>query len=108
MEHNNHTHSTQVINSLFKTLSKKWTLLIIYEMFHHDSMRFKDFEYKLPSINSGILASRLKELEHEGFILRDDSLKTSKIISYKLTNKAKDLYESFMALGMWAQKWEEK
>ncbi len=106
MENNNHTHNTQTINELFKTLSKKWTLVIIYEMFHHDMMRFKDFEKQLPDINSRTLTNRLKELEEDGFIIRDTSLKASKIINYKLSTKAKDLFDSFMALGMWAQKWD--
>ncbi len=106
MENENHEHSTEIINELFATLSKKWTLLIIYEMFHHDKMRFKDYQENLPKINTRTLSMRLVELEELGFIHKDSSQKASKIIYYSLSQKAKDLFDTFMALGKWSQKWD--
>lgn len=100
-----HAHNTDAIGDLFKILSKKWVLIIIYEMFHHDKMRFKDFEKNLPLINSRTLSQRLVELEEQGFIYKDTSQAASKIIYYTLTEKAKDLYNTFAALGQWSQKW---
>ena len=104
--HENHEHNTTAIHDLFKLLSKKWALIIIYEMFHHEKMRFKEFESNLPQINSRTLTQRLKELEEAGFIHKDTSQASAKVIYYSLTAKSKDLYDTFIALGTWSQKWD--
>ena len=102
---NEHYHNTEAINYLFSILSKKWTLQIIYAMFHQEQMRFKDFEQSLPQLNTRTLTQRLNELESEGFIIKTTNPDKPKLAHYDLSEKSIDLMDTFMALGAWSNKW---
>lgn len=106
MNNEAHEHDTEPLDKLFHTLSKKWVLKIIYAMFHQENMRFLDFEKAIPTINTKTLSQRLSDLEKEGFISREVSNTKPIQISYNLTEKSKDLLDTFMALGAWSNKWQ--
>ena len=105
MNTENHDHDTKPLDKLFLILSKKWTLKIIYAMFHQKDMRFSDFEKVLANINTKTLSQRLTDLEKEEFITRTVSDSKPIQIKYNLTDKSLDLQDAFMALGVWSNKW---
>ena len=56
-----------------KYLTKKWTLLIILELYKGESYtrRFSELKDSLSDITPKILSERLKELEEEGIITKN-------------------------------------
>ena len=61
------------VNQTVKYLTKKWTLLIILELYKGKThtRRFGELKDSLPGISSKVLSARLKELEEEGLIKKD-------------------------------------
>ena len=49
-------------------LGKKWTVLIIRDIAIYGRSRFNELIKSLPGIPPKVLASRLKQLEREGFV----------------------------------------
>ena len=58
------------VNLTVRYLAKKWSLLIILELYKGEqyTRRFSDLKDALPGITPKILSERLKELEREGII----------------------------------------
>lgn len=58
------------VNLTVRYLTKKWTLLIILELFKGDNYtrRFSELKDRLPEITAKVLSERLQELEAEGIV----------------------------------------
>jgi DNA-binding HxlR family transcriptional regulator len=79
------------IDTTFKLVGKKFTILIIREMMR-DKTRFNQFLDSIEGINPKILSARLKEMERSGLIKRKVySAETPVRIGYSLTEKGSAL-----------------
>lgn len=79
------------IDTTFKLVGKKFTILIIREMLQ-DKTRFNQFLDSIEGINPKILSARLKEMERSGLIKRKVySAETPVRIGYFLTEKGSAL-----------------
>jgi DNA-binding HxlR family transcriptional regulator len=79
------------IDTTFKLVGKKFTILIIREMMQ-DKTRFNQFLDSIEGINPKILSARLKEMERSGLIKRKVySAETPVRIGYYLTEKGSAL-----------------
>jgi DNA-binding HxlR family transcriptional regulator len=79
------------IDTTFKLVGKKFTILIIREMMQ-DKTRFNQFLDSIEGINPKILSARLKEMERSGLIKRKVySAETPVRIGYFLTEKGSAL-----------------
>jgi DNA-binding HxlR family transcriptional regulator len=79
------------IDTTFKLVGKKFTILIIREMMQ-DKTRFNQFLDSIEGINPKILSARLKEMERSGLIRRKVySAETPVRIGYFLTEKGSAL-----------------
>ena len=60
------------VNQTVRYLGKKWTLLIILELYKGEgyTRRFTEVKDRLPGITAKVLSARLKELEEEGLVER--------------------------------------
>ena len=60
------------VNMTVRYLTKKWTLLIILELYKGEgsTRRFSELQASLPGITQKILSERLKELEEEGLVTK--------------------------------------
>ena len=61
------------VNQTVKYLTKKWTLLIILELYKGQgyTRRFSELRDALDGITPKVLSERLKELEEEGILTRN-------------------------------------
>jgi DNA-binding HxlR family transcriptional regulator len=92
-----------IVNKSFAILSSKWVLPIILELSNNDSkLRFNELQRKLFPITPKILATRLKEMEAEKIIGKDDEGK------YYLLEKGKDARKLILGISEWGAKWSEK
>jgi DNA-binding HxlR family transcriptional regulator len=86
-------------------LGKKWTLLILKELYcSKNSLRFNKLKRNLSGITSAILSKRLRELEAEGLVAR--KVKTTQPplrVEYCLTKKGCGLQDIMECLKAWGR-----
>ena len=91
-----------------KYLLKKWTLLIILELYkgQNYTRRFSELKEALSDITPKILSERLKELEDEDIITKKiDATSFPVRCEYTLTESGVDLIEVIRDIKRWALKW---
>jgi DNA-binding HxlR family transcriptional regulator len=100
--------------TIYKTsefIGKKWTLLIILELYrdHSKPRRYNELKNRLPGITSKILSLRLKELEKIAIIKKriDTSVFPVKC-EYSLTKKGMDFIKALKEIKKWSLRWDIK
>ena len=94
--------------TVYKTtqyLTKKWALLVLFELYKGDSYtrRFSELKDSLAGITSKVLSQRLKELEEEGLVgNRVDAGHFPVKSEYYLTESGLGLIEVIKHLKQWA------
>jgi DNA-binding HxlR family transcriptional regulator len=97
------------VNLTVKYLTKKWTLLIILELYKgvDHTRRFSELKDSLGDITQKILSERLKELEDEGVITKKIDATIFPVKSeYTLTRSGLELVDIIRGIKMWALKWK--
>ena len=92
-------------------LGKRWTLLILLELYKGNSewKRFSQIKRNLDNITSKILSIRLKELERENLIEKKVNMAEFPIKSeYKLTEAGKDFIRIIKNIKKWSLIWKKK
>jgi len=97
------------VNMTVKYLTKKWTLLIILELYKgpQHTRRFSELKDSLGDITQKILSERLRELETEGIVTkRVDATSFPVKSEYTLTSSGLELVDVIRGIKMWALKWK--
>lgn len=81
----------------------RWTMLILRELFL-GSHRFEEIQAQT-QMSSHLLSMRLKRLERDGIIKRQNYQFRPLRHEYRLTEKGLDLYPVVLALKAWGEKW---
>lgn len=83
-------------------IEPRWTMLLISEM-GSGSTRFSDIQRGVPGMSPSLLSRRLKELEQNGLVRREQVPETGQW-RYHLTPMAEELVPLIDALGDWAHR----
>ena len=97
------------VNQTVKYLGKKWTLLIILELYKGEgyTRRFTEVKDRLPGITAKVLSARLKELEEEGLVEKRVEAGTVPVRGdYTLTASGLGLVEVIKDIKRWALRWK--
>ncbi|PKL60407.1 MAG: transcriptional regulator [Methanomicrobiales archaeon HGW-Methanomicrobiales-4] len=97
------------VNMTVKYLTKKWTLLIILELYKgpDNTRRFSELKESLPDITPKILSERLKELEEEGIVTKNVDASSFPVkCEYTLTKSGLELIDVVRAIKRWALIWK--
>jgi DNA-binding HxlR family transcriptional regulator len=90
-------------------IGKRWTLLILLELFKGkgETKRFSELKRSLPDITPKMLSERLRELEVEGLVHHslDDTVVPPKSM-YTLTQSGHEFIEIIGSIKSWALKWK--
>src|SRR3989344_2804931 len=92
-------------------LGKRWTLLILLELYKGKSewKRFSQIKKNLDNITPKILSIRLKELKRENLIEKRVNAAEFPIKSeYKLTKAGKDFINIIKNIKKWSLTWKKK
>lgn len=81
-------------------VGERWTLLLLRELLTGPK-RFKELLKNLPGIGTNLLATRLKELERAGLLLRRTLPPPAGSSVYDLTNAGRSLEPALLALARW-------
>ncbi|RME54889.1 transcriptional regulator [Candidatus Woesearchaeota archaeon] len=98
------------INQVVSFIGKRWTLLVLLELYkHNNTLRYSQLKRCLPGITPKVLSMRLKELEHEGLILKDLDVSSFPIkTTYTLTPSGIAFLKIIDDMKDWALKWKVK
>lgn len=91
------------IRNILNRISDKWTLLVLYTLNGHDSMRFKDLSKELQDISQKMLVLTLRTLETDGFVERRVFAEVPPRVEYRLTERAHSLFPIVNQLIQWAK-----
>jgi DNA-binding HxlR family transcriptional regulator len=87
----------------FGILGKKWNGLIIEVLLNEGPQRFKDLAAEISKCSDRVLVERLRELEAEGLVVRQQPADSYPL--YQLTPRGKDLKKVMAEVHRWAEKW---
>ena len=99
-------HDMCPIEFTLSVVGKKWTLLILRELFI-GRKRFTEIASSLP-ISSKLLTDRLKELEEQGVVTRTLYPEIPPRVEYSLTESGRTLESVLKALRIWGAEHMEK
>jgi DNA-binding HxlR family transcriptional regulator len=94
------------IGGLLETLTRPWTLHILWALSHNGPTRFGALRRSVAGISSRVLTERLRLLEEKGFLYRDYKPTIPPEVTYGLTKRVKDIQKVLAELGRLAQKWQ--
>ena len=97
------------VNLTVRYIAKKWTLLILLELYKGEThkRRFSELKSCLGGITQKVLSSRLRELEKEGLIEnRVDKSSFPVKSEYILTPSGLEIISVIKDMKRWALKWK--
>ena len=95
-----YSHYCSVARAL-DVVGERWSLLIVRELLQQGSCRFTDLKNGLPGIATNLLSSRLKDLEEDGLITREEAPPPVATTLVHLTEAGAALEPVLKALGWW-------
>lgn len=91
------------IRNILNRISDKWTLLVLYTLNGHETMRFKDLSSELKDISQKMLVLTLRTLEADGFVSRKVYAEVPPRVEYSLTDRARSIFPIIDQLIRWAK-----
>src|SRR6266576_739454 len=81
-------------------IGDRWTLLIVRELLLRPC-RYTDLHDGLPGIATNLLAERLRDLEREGIVTREEAPPPIATTLFRLTPRGQQLETTLFELGRW-------
>jgi DNA-binding HxlR family transcriptional regulator len=99
--------------TIYRTIdfvSKKWTLLILLELYKaQGKRRYSELKQNLLDITPKILSMRLRELEKQGLISKKINTTVFPVkCEYALTDSGKDFIRIIKDIKKWSLEWKKK
>ncbi|HJW94751.1 MAG TPA: helix-turn-helix domain-containing protein [Thermoanaerobaculia bacterium] len=82
-------------------IGDRWTLLIVRELLIRGACRYTDLRDGLPGIATNLLTDRLRDLERNGILEREDAPPPVATTLYRLTPRGRELEAVIESLGRW-------
>ncbi|XUY29915.1 winged helix-turn-helix transcriptional regulator (plasmid) [Agrobacterium sp. rho-8.1] len=95
------TNPCEHISRMLARISGKWTVLIVGAL-SQQPMRFNTLRRTVGEISQKVLASTLRDLEENGFILRTVMPTNPPQVEYALTSLGQDFVTPVQVLADWA------
>ena len=88
-------------------LGKKWAMSIVRDVGFYGIDRFNMLLKSMPGIPSKVLATRLKQLEKDGFLIRNvERAVPPRVVHWSLTEKGVDAARVGMMMAAFSCKWK--
>jgi DNA-binding HxlR family transcriptional regulator len=94
--------SGRPIMALLDLLGRRWTLRILWELRHGESMSFRDLRAACDNLSPTVLNKRLQELREAKIVELIDGA------GYQLTENGITLLQALLPLNDWATQWAEQ
>ncbi len=93
------------VEAAARIIGRKWTLQIVHRLLNASNKRFCELQEELGGVNPGTLSSRLKMLEDEGLVMREQVSSIPPHVEYSLTDKGRELAPVLAEIAKWSQRW---
>ena len=90
------------IRNVLSRVGDKWSMLILFTLESHPTIRFKELQRNIPDISQKILTTTLKTLEADGLVKREVFPEVPPRVEYSLTAKGLSLLPLIDNLLTWA------
>lgn len=90
------------VRNVLSRVGDKWSMLILFTLESHSTIRFKELQRNIPDISQKILTATLKTLEADGLIKREVFPEVPPRVEYSLTAKGLSLLPLIDNLLTWA------
>ncbi len=94
------TGSCEHISRVLDRISDKWTLLVVRTL-GGGPLRFNALKRAIGEVSQKMLASTLRDLEENGFVVRTVTPVTPPQVEYALTDLGRDFWVPVRALADW-------
>jgi DNA-binding HxlR family transcriptional regulator len=98
-------HDECPVDRLLNQISGPWTTYILWLLRQKPVMRFGELRAAMPGISPKVLTERLKRLEADGLLTREQKPTIPPQVYYALTPRGEELKDILDALGATAQRW---
>jgi DNA-binding HxlR family transcriptional regulator len=82
----------------------RWKLVILFNLFGGQVLRFSDLERAIPAISQKMLAQQLRQLEADGIVVRTAYSDVPPKVDYRLTAWGQSLCPALDTLLEWSEK----
>jgi DNA-binding HxlR family transcriptional regulator len=82
-------------------IGDRWNMLIVRELLLQGACRYTDLQNGLPGIATNLLAERLRDLEREGIVTREEAPPPIATTLFRLTPRGQQLETTLFELGRW-------
>jgi DNA-binding HxlR family transcriptional regulator len=89
---------TPVVEMIFS----RWTTPILWCLHREGPLRFSEIRERLGPVTPKVLTQRLRQLERDGMITREQFAEVPPRVEYTVTELGLSLGPAFAALGAWA------
>ena len=90
------------LEGIIDVIGKKWALLIINAIGNYGSLRFNKLMEELRGVSPKTLADTLKQLQHEGLLIRKSFAEIPPRVEYSLTKDGEGLRDAVIPILKWA------
>ena len=94
-------HQYCAIAKTLDVIGDRWNLLIVRELLLQGPSRYTDLHQGLPGIATNLLAERLRDLESDGIIAREEAPPPIATTLFRLTPRGLELKPIIYELGRW-------
>ena len=93
------------ISRLLELLTRPWTLHILWSLSEHGPIRFGALRKSVKRMSARVLTERLRTLEAEGFMFRHCKPTIPLAVTYRITDRMKDIEKVWVQLEGLSRKW---
>ncbi|HVG16813.1 MAG TPA: helix-turn-helix domain-containing protein [Chitinophagaceae bacterium] len=90
------------VRDIIARISDKWSLLAIYALAGHGTLRFNELKHKIGDVSQRMLTVSLRNLEKDGLITRTIHAEVPPRVEYKLTSLGSSLAHQLVYFVEWA------
>lgn len=96
------------LTGVFKVIGGKWKIMLIKAIAAKCPKRFGELRHEMIFLSQGTLTAQLKEMERDGFIVREAFAESPPRVEYKLTDLGKTLLPVIDVLEEWYTNFQSK
>jgi DNA-binding HxlR family transcriptional regulator len=90
------------VEEALKVLEGRWKLVILFQLFEGNVLRFSELERAIPSISQKMLIQQLRQLESDGVVRRIVHHQVPPKVEYALTGWGQALCPALDEMLKWA------
>ncbi len=94
------------VEATIKMIGCRWKILIIKELLK-DTKRFNELKKSLNGITQKVLSAKLKELEEDGLLIREELSKNPPRVEYTLTDVGYSLRNVIDSMHAWGKDYKK-